>query len=75
MQHLQAGGPLMTAVYLVLAAVVILGGWYVHVRLFPWRTCPRCGGRGRIGASGVHRDCARCRATGRVRRIGARKEE
>lgn len=34
----------MTAVYLVLAAVVILGGWYVHVRLFPWRTCPRCGG-------------------------------
>jgi len=65
----------MTAVEIVLAALVIGGGWYVHVRLFPWRTCPRCGGSKRNrGGHGTHRDCGRCGATGRVRRIGARKD-
>ena len=63
----------MTAVYLVLAAGLALGGWYVHVRLFPWRTCPRCGGRERLRSGHAHRDCGRCGSTGRVRRRGAGK--
>lgn len=64
----------MPALEIVLAALVIVGGWYGHVRLFPWKTCPRCRGRGRIGSGGTHRDCGRCGTTGRVRRFGAGKE-
>ena len=63
------------AAEIVLVVLVIGAGWYVHVRLFPWRDCPRCGGRKRIsGGRGTHRDCGRCGNTGRVRRIGAGKD-
>lgn len=64
----------MTPVELLLGAVAVVGGWLVHVRLFPWRKCPRCGGRQRNYSAGAHRDCGRCGATGRVRRLGAPKE-
>lgn len=65
------------AALLALAVIVAAGAWYIGVRLFPWRTCPRCAGRGRIGGvtRGTHRDCGRCGASGRVRRIGARPRE
>ena len=64
----------MTAAWLALAAFVGGGGWYAHVRLFPWKTCPRCDGGRRIKGGGtVHRDCGRCGSTGRVRRLGAPK--
>jgi hypothetical protein len=65
----------VTVALIVLAAVVLGGGWYVHVRLFPWRNCPRCGGKRRNYSGYAHRDCGRCGSTGRVRRWGAPREE
>jgi hypothetical protein len=63
-------------VYALLAAAFLGGGWLLSVRLFPWKTCPRCKGSRRIqGGGGIHRDCGRCGATGRVRRLGAPGEE
>lgn len=64
----------MTGAVLVLA--VLIGGacWYFHVRLFPWRACPRCNGGKRISSGEAHRDCGRCGTAGRVRRFGAGKE-
>lgn len=64
----------MAVVEIVLGAVAAGGAWYAGVRLFPWKTCPRCGGAKRIEGFGGHRDCGRCGATGRVRRFGAAKQ-
>lgn len=64
----------MGVLWVVLAAIVIGGGWHVHVRLYPWKDCPRCGGAKRNRSLNAHRDCARCGATGRVRRWGAGRE-
>jgi hypothetical protein len=61
----------VTALWIVLAVVVIGGGWYVHARLYPWKDCPRCGGTKRNVSGNAHRDCTRCGSTGRVRRLGA----
>lgn len=65
----------MTALWIVLAVVVLGGGWYAHVRLYPWKDCPRCGGSERNKSGYAHRDCGRCGARGRVRRWGAPGEE
>ena len=67
-----------TALVIVLAALVIGGGWYVDVRLRPWKPCPRCGGRKRTRGSrptafGKY-SCRRCGGKGEVRRVGAGKE-
>lgn len=60
----------------IVAAVAGGGGiWYGHVLVFPWKTCPRCGGSGRIKGGDAHRDCGRCGSTGRVRRFGAPRAE
>lgn len=61
------------AVIWALAIASVLGGlWYASVRLFPYRDCPRCEGKGRVqGGGGIHRDCGKCGAKGRVRRLGA----
>jgi DnaJ-class molecular chaperone len=56
------------AVWVALGVVAV--GWYVHVRLFPWRDCPRCGGSKRNRSGRAHRDCGRCGSEGRVRRWG-----
>ena len=61
----------MTVLWILLAAVVIVGGWQVHVRLFPWKDCPRCDGGKRIQSGSAHRDCGRCGSEGRVLRLGA----
>lgn len=63
----------MSAFYPLAAAAVAAAARYVRVRLYPWRTCPRCGGSKRNTSGGAHRDCGRHGATGRVRRFGARK--
>lgn len=68
----------MTVLWLVLAALVIGGGWYVDVRWHPWKPCPSCHGRTRNAGSrpsayGKHH-CRRCGGKGEVRRIGARRE-
>jgi DnaJ-class molecular chaperone len=64
----------MPAAEILLGALVIVGAWYGHVRLYPWRTCPRCGGARRNKSGKAHRDCKRCGSTGRVRRFGAGEE-
>lgn len=62
--------------WVLLIALLLLGGWGLSVRLYPWKTCRACGGRGRIqGGGGIHRDCGKCGAKGRVRRFGARGEK
>ena len=49
--------------------------WYVRLRLFPWRRCPRCKGTRRIqGGNGVFAICGRCDKEGKVRRFGAKKD-
>jgi DnaJ-class molecular chaperone len=65
----------MHVVEIVLGAVAVGGAWLVHVRLYPWRDCPRCGGTKRNRSGYAHRDCRRCGSTGRVRRFGAPGEE
>lgn len=61
------------AIIIILAAIA--AGYWIQLRLFPWRTCPRCKGSRRIqGGRGTHRDCSRCGASGRIRRTGARKD-
>ena len=67
----------MSPTLAVLAVAAFIGacGW-LSVRLYPWKDCPSCGGRGRIqGGGGIHRDCGKCNARGRVRRWGAPGEE
>jgi DnaJ-class molecular chaperone len=59
----------MAAVLLIVAAIA--GGYFIHVRVYPWKACPRCAGRRRNTSGIAHRDCGRCGATGRVRRLGA----
>jgi hypothetical protein len=65
----------MGVLWLLLGAVGGGGIWYAHVRLYPWRNCPRCSGGKRNYSISAHRDCRRCKATGRVRRWGAPSEE
>lgn len=65
----------MGALWLLLIAAVFGCGWYVHVRRYPWKDCPRCDGGKRNKSLRAHRDCGRCGATGRVRRIGAPRQE
>jgi hypothetical protein len=65
----------MGVLWLLLAAVIFGLGYLVHVRLYPWRNCPRCSGRKRNYSISAHRDCRRYGATGRVRRWGAPSEE
>lgn len=59
---------------LIVVVLVVTAAWYAHVRLYPWRPCPRCGGSRRNVSGYAHRDCGRCDSTGRVRRIGAGRE-
>lgn len=65
----------MAEVLIILAVLAVL--WYVGVRRRPWKTCSRCGGRGKLPGwiTGTHGDCGRCGATGRRRRVGAPGEE
>ena len=58
------------ALAVALIAIVGLAGWQLHVRLFPWKACPRCGGSKRVRSGSAHRDCGRCGSEGRVRRWG-----
>lgn len=59
------------ALVIALAAVAALSGWQIHVKVFPWKACPRCGGAKRNTSGSAHRDCGRCGSEGRVRRFGA----
>jgi hypothetical protein len=62
---------------LAVLALVALGGagWYVHVRLYPLKPCPRCGGARKNKSWYAHQHCGRCGQTGEVRRFGAPRGE
>lgn len=63
----------MSALWVVLVVLAVLGWWMNDVRRHPWKTCPSCGGKGRIPGilPGTHADCGKCGTKGRVRRWGA----
>jgi hypothetical protein len=63
----------VTVAWAVLGAFALGGGWYLHVLIFPWKDCPRCGGSKRNGSGNAFRRCGRCDSTGEVRRWGAPK--
>lgn len=66
----------MTAVLVIV--IVVAFGWQASLWLWPLKTCPACGGTGRIhapGGSPAKRVCRRCGGTREVRRFGARKAE
>jgi DnaJ-class molecular chaperone len=63
----------MDYVWLLAVTAIAAGARYVHVRLYPWRTCPKCGGSRRNTSGSAHRDCGRCGSAGRIRRFGARE--
>lgn len=58
-------------------AIVASLAWWASLWLWPWKRCPRCGGRRKLtGPDGdVFRRCGRCGGTGEVRRWGAGKAE
>ena len=61
----------------LLLALALAALWRVSLWLYPWRTCPRCKGRGRIApeGGGIHGDCGKCGTKGRLRRFGAGQEK
>ncbi|TCO45536.1 hypothetical protein EV646_108159 [Kribbella antiqua] len=60
---------LLTAV-----GVVLVVGYLLGCRIWPYANCPRCNGTGKSGAPGrkAFRNCPRCKGTGRRTRIGRR---
>jgi hypothetical protein len=71
----ESGRAVSPGLALAIVAAVVGAAWYVRIRLYPWKDCPRCDGGRRIARGVVHRDCGRCGATGRVRRLGAPRED
>lgn len=63
--------PRMTAVIIV--AVIVIGSYFLSLRVHPWRRCRSCKGTGRqFGAvwKHSHRLCSSCGGNGRRARIG-----
>jgi hypothetical protein len=58
---------------LIVLALVLLVGWWLSVKLFPYRRCPRCKGTGNLGGGilGGVRPCGRCGSTGLLPRLGS----
>jgi len=64
-----------SALALFVTAAVLGGGYLLTCRIWPFTSCPRCKGLGRLhqpGRKTTWRDCPRCRGTGRRLRIGRR---
>jgi DnaJ-class molecular chaperone len=57
----------------IIIALIFAVGWWVDLRIHPFRRCPRCNGRRRNpGSSSTHWGyCSRCHGRGEVRRYGA----
>jgi DnaJ-class molecular chaperone len=57
----------------VIIALVIAAGWWVDIRVHPFRRCPKCNGKRRNPGSGSSHwgYCSRCGGKGEVRRFGA----
>lgn len=58
---------------LILPALMMLGGgYYLSLVLWPYTYCRRCSGRGRNAGSSRRRfgHCGRCKGTGRRERLG-----
>ena len=57
----------------VIVALVIAAGWWVDIRVHPFRRCPKCNGKRRNPGSGSWSwgYCRLCGGRGEVRRWGA----
>ena len=58
----------------VIVALVIAAGWWVDIRVHPFRRCPKCNGKRRNPGSGSSHwgYCSRCGGRGEVRRLARR---
>jgi DnaJ-class molecular chaperone len=65
----------MVVVEFLLGAAALVAARQVHVWIFPWKDCPRCGGSKRNNSGDAFRRCRRCNSTGEVRRWGAGREQ
>jgi DnaJ-class molecular chaperone len=59
---------------ILIGAVIVAAGYYVSLRIWPYRPCKRCSGGGRNAGSNRKRfgTCGRCGGSGRALRLGAR---
>ena len=64
----------MTVVWIVFAAVLAAGGYYVECAVWPFGPCQRCKGQGRrVSPAGKHFGfCRRCGGSGKGLRVGRR---
>lgn len=49
--------------------------YLISLGIFPWRSCKKCDGRGKLQDPvfrGAHRDCPKCEGAGRYHRTGRR---
>ncbi|WP_329482244.1 hypothetical protein OG555_08445 [Kribbella sp. NBC_01484] len=55
-------------------ALVLVVGYLLGCRIWPYANCPRCSGSGKSGSPTrkSFRNCPRCKGTGRRTRIGRR---
>ena len=55
-------------------AVVLVVGYLLGCRIWPYTDCPRCKGSGKSGSPNrkAFRNCPRCQGTGRRTRLGCR---
>ena len=70
-----AGGELVTALAVLLALVLWVGGYLISLRVHPYTRCRRCGGDGKHHGRlypRAFRACPGCRGTGRRPRLGVR---
>lgn len=56
------------------AAAIAAGLYYLSIKIWPYKPCPRCSGGGRNAGSTWKRFgmCGRCGGTGRCERLGTR---
>jgi hypothetical protein len=59
---------------LAAVAVVLVVGYLLGCRIWPYANCPRCSGSGKAGSPKrkAFRNCPRCKGTGRRTRLGRR---
>ena len=59
---------------LIAFVTVLVAGYLIGCRIWPYANCPRCSGSSKSGSPSrkAFRDCPRCKGTGRRTRFGRR---
>lgn len=61
--------------FVIIIGILVVVGYYISLRIHPFRKCRACKGTGRHWGSVYtygHRRCAKCGGTGRQDRLGVR---